>query len=242
MIERVEVLQDGASAIYGSDAIAGVASSPEKQDGFIASAQLGMYGKGDGQSQNYQLSWGSGSDNRASVVIGANFVKQEPVSSGDREISQFPTPGATACDAGCSSGTPLGRFIVLGQDLTLIAPVLGRPPVLADYRPWAGASDRFNFAPFNFIQTPLKRYGLFANFRYEVADDINFSAKAMWNQRKSKNQAAPIPLFIGPDGGNANLLDRISIHATNPFNPFGVTLESGVDFVTGLPNGLTQQL
>ena len=148
-----------------------------------------MYGKGDGQSQNYQLSWGSGSDNRASVVIGANFVKQEPVSSGDREISQFPTPGATACDAGCSSGTPLGRFIVLGQDLTLIAPVLGRPPVLADYRPWAGASDRFNFAPFNFIQTPLKRYGLFANFRYEVADDINFSAKAMWNRQVEKGGA-----------------------------------------------------
>ena len=243
MIERVEVLQDGASAIYGSDAIAGVVNiiTKKKQDGFEASAQLGMYGEGDGESQNYQLSWGSGSDKRASIVIGANFVKQEAVSSGDRDISQFPTPGASACDAGCSSGTPLGRFIVLGQDLTLIAPVpADEIPTLADFRPWAGAADRFNFAPFNFIQTPLKRYGVFANFRYEVADDINFTAKAMWNNRKSKNQAAPIPLFLGPDGGNANLLDRISIDATNPFNPFGVTLESGVDFETGLPNGLAR--
>src|SRR4051794_18180647 len=45
MIERVEVLQDGASAIYGSDAIAGVVNiiTKRRQDGFIASAQLGGY-------------------------------------------------------------------------------------------------------------------------------------------------------------------------------------------------------
>ena len=50
-------------------------------------------------------------------------MKQDEVSSADRDISLFPTPGATACDNTCSSGTPNGRFIVLGQDLTLIAPV-----------------------------------------------------------------------------------------------------------------------
>src|SRR5215211_1666990 len=45
MIERVEVLQDGASAIYGSDAIAGVVNiiTKKRQAGFMASAQLGKY-------------------------------------------------------------------------------------------------------------------------------------------------------------------------------------------------------
>ena len=51
-----------------------------------------------------------------------------------------------------------------------------------------------------------------------------------------KNQAAPLPLFVGPDAGNGNLLDRISIDATNPFNPFGVTLESGFN-LDGTPSG-----
>ena len=58
MIERVEVLQDGASAIYGSDAIAGVVNIITKthQKGFVASAQLGGYlDEGDGFTQNYQL-------------------------------------------------------------------------------------------------------------------------------------------------------------------------------------------
>ena len=64
MIERIEVLQDGASAIYGSDAIAGVVNiiTKRSQKGFVASAQLGGYDEGDGFTQNYQLSWGNGGD------------------------------------------------------------------------------------------------------------------------------------------------------------------------------------
>src|SRR5574338_1029076 len=53
MIERVEVLQDGASAVYGSDAIAGVVNiiTKQHQRGFQASAQYGTYQQGDGESQ-----------------------------------------------------------------------------------------------------------------------------------------------------------------------------------------------
>src|SRR5918993_309692 len=64
MIERVEVLQDGASAIYGSDAIAGVVNiiTKKRQKGIVGTVQLGGYDDGDGFSQNYQLSWGNGGD------------------------------------------------------------------------------------------------------------------------------------------------------------------------------------
>ena len=252
MIERVEVLQDGASAIYGSDAIAGVVNiiTKRRQKGLIATAQLGGYNEGDGFSQNYQLSWGNGGDGPTQFVVGANFVKQKPISSGDRTISLFPTPGATACDASCSSGTPLGRFIIFGnasntvddpttpdvnedvQSLTLLGPVLtGAPNYPANFKPFTTA-DRFNFAPFNFILTPLERYGAFANFKQELGDALNFSAKVVWNRRNSKNQAAPLPLFVGPDAGTGNLLDTIVIDATNPYNPFGVTLDaSNLSFI-----------
>src|SRR6476620_4608636 len=74
MIERVEVLQDGASAVYGSDAIAGVVNiiTKQHQKGFSLSAQYGQY-KSDGETQNYQLSWGNGDKHRLSVVIGGNY-------------------------------------------------------------------------------------------------------------------------------------------------------------------------
>ncbi len=238
MIERVEVLQSSASAIYGSDAIAGVVNiiTRRRQDGLLASAQLGVFDEGDGFSQNYQASWGwSNSTGTTHLVVGGNYVKQDEVSSGDRSISLFPTPGATACDASCSSGTPNGRFIVLGQNLTLIAPVIGRSPVLADYRNFNSPADRFNFAPFNFIQVPIERYGGFVNFTQELGPRANFNLHAIYNRRNSSNQAAHLPLFVGPDSGNGNLLDNISIDATNPFNPFG-TLRSGRN-LDGTPNG-----
>ncbi|RST31163.1 TonB-dependent receptor [Sphingomonas ginkgonis] len=249
MIERVEVLQGGASAIYGSDAIAGVVNiiTKSRQKGLIASAQVGEYQQGDGTSQNYQISWGNGGNGPTQIVIGGNYVKQGSISSGDRDISLFPEPGATSCLAGgCSSGTPLGRFIVLGQNLTLRGPVIGRRPVYNPANPTDPASDfkafttadRFNFAPYNLIQIPLERYGAFANLKQEFGPDLNFSAKLLWNRRNSANQAAPLPLFVGPDAGNGNLLDRISISATNPYNPFGVTLQSGVT-LGGVANGTT---
>jgi iron complex outermembrane receptor protein len=236
MIERIEVLQDGASAIYGSDAIAGVVNiiTRKRQQGLRASAQIGVFGPGDGGTQNYQASWGSSFGEGTEIVVGGNYVRQDPISSGARSISLFPTPGTTACDASCSSGTPLGRFIVLGQNLTLKAPVLtGRPHYdpanptgpNSDFKAFTTA-DRFNFAPFNFIQTPLERYGAFINLRQRFGADVTLSLKALYNRRNSKNQAAPLPLFVGPDAGNGNLLDTISISATNPFNPFGVTLDT----------------
>src|SRR3954453_18776811 len=107
MIERVEVLQDGASAIYGSDAIAGVVNiiTKQHQHGFIASAQLGKYlDQGDGFTQNYQESWSNGDTGRLQLVVGGDYVKQNGISSGDRAISRFPAPYATSCAAGgCSS-------------------------------------------------------------------------------------------------------------------------------------------
>ncbi len=259
MIERIEVLQDGASAIYGSDAIAGVVNiiTKKRQAGFHGLAQIGSYQEGDGFSQNYQLSWGNGDAGPFQVVVGGNYVKQSPVSAGDRAISRFPAPYADSCAAGGCSGFPImGRFIVLRDpslpadpddpgpppvpgtnnflDLTLNGPVFGGPPVYDPLDPTGagtdfhtfGTADRFNFAPYNYFQIPLERYGAFANVRYELADDLNFSAKALWNKRKSKNQAAPLPFGVGPAAGITPVLDAIEIDVSNPYNPFGVTLDA----------------
>lgn len=250
MIERVEVLQDGASAIYGSDAIAGVVNiiTKHQQDGFAASAQIGEYDEGDGFSQNYQLSWGNGLDKSTQIVVGGSYVKNGSVFAGDRDISAFPSPYGTSClDGGCSSGTRLGRVIVLQDptkpfdedtnpfvNITIRQPVIGRAPIYnpanptdpaSDYKAFT-AADRFNFAPFNYLLTPLERFGGFANLRQEINEDTHFTVKGLYHRRNSKNQAAPLPLFVGPDAGNGNLLDTIVIDATNPYNPFGVDLDS----------------
>lgn len=240
MIERIEVLQSGQSPLYGSDALAGVVNIITKatQKGLQASAQFGTFRAGDGHTQDYNISYGISAPT-TNIVIGGSYVKQEAVSTRDRAISQFPNPGQTSCTdpvGGCSSAT-LNGFIDLGSGpvLTVKSPVLtGRPrydPLNptgpnSDFKALTTA-DRFNFSPYNYFLTPSERYGTFISAKQELNDSVNLRVKAVYNRRNSQNQAAFLPLFVGPDAGNGNLLDTISIDATNPYNPFGYTLSAG---------------
>ena len=235
-IERVEVLQDGASALYGSDAIAGVVNiiTKTRQDGFLGSAQVGGFGEGDGFTQKYDFSYGFGSDRTGTqVVLGVSYVDQQPVHSGDRSISQYPQPFLTACTSACSSATPNGRYDVLGGDYTLKAAVAGKPTFdpLNPTGPGSGfrdftTADRFDFAPYNYFLTPYQQIGTFINVEQKIAPDVKFSGKFYYNRRNSDNEAAFLPLFIGPDGGTG-FPATIAIDATNPYNPFGRTLDPG---------------
>jgi iron complex outermembrane recepter protein len=235
-IERIEVLQAGASPLYGSDAIAGVVNviTVAQQEGLRASAQFGTYRQGDGHTQDYNLSYGIKGD-RTNFVFGGSYVKQDSVRSANRSISQFPNPGQTSCangGGGCSSAALNGRFLTsFGNQTISTAP--DATPTLAELRPFT-VNDRFNFAPFQYLLTPSERYGAWMSFKQEVNDNLNIRVKAQYNHRASQNQAAFEPLFIGPDAGNGagSLFDTLSFDATNPFNPFPVTLESGLN-----PNG-----
>ena len=103
-IQRIEVLQDGASTIYGSDAIAGVVNiiTNEQYEGLDVSAYYGAYDEGDGESYEYSASFGAEGDN-SRVFMAASYTEQGSVSAGDREISFYPIAGFPS---GASSGTP----------------------------------------------------------------------------------------------------------------------------------------
>jgi iron complex outermembrane receptor protein len=245
MIDRIEVLQAGASALYGSDAIAGVVNiiTVQRQEGLRASAQYGQFRQGDGETQDYQASYGIQLP-ATSIVFGGSYAKQKPVFSRDRSISQFPNPGQTTCNiggSGCSSAAANGRFITdFGTGSDTISNPPNNAPTLADLRHFTNA-DRFNFAPYQYILTPNERYGGWASIKTELTDDINFRVRGLYNRRNSENKAAFEPLFIGPDAGNGagSLFDTLSFDVTNPYNPFGVTLESGLN-PDGTPNGTPQ--
>ena len=245
MIERIEVLQESASPIYGSDAIAGVVNiiTRERQDGLDAYAQYGGYfEEGDGETQDYGLSYGFTPWQGADVIIGANYQEQELVMSADRELSAFPAPYATSCAAGgCSIGIVNGFFDITDPNTgtrwdALTIGNVGAPPAYdpADpltvdanntFRGFAGAADRFNFAPFNYIVTPSERIGAFATWSQEIHNTLEFRVSLTYANRKSENQAAPLPLFLGQDAGNGTILDDTVIDVTQDFNPFGFTLD-----------------
>lgn len=88
MVERIDILKDGASTIYGSDAIAGVVNIITRKnfDGAEAGVNVGQYSDGDGQRQAYDFTLGTTTD-RATLMVGASYVKEDSVMAGDREIS-----------------------------------------------------------------------------------------------------------------------------------------------------------
>jgi iron complex outermembrane receptor protein len=250
IIDHIEVLQDGASSIYGSDAIAGVINIITKKDfkGLEFLGYGGGFNKGDGNTQQWSIATGSSGDT-LSTFLNLSYVDQGSISSADRSISAFPTPGVGRCTSRCSSGTPQGRFIFtdpntgFDQNLTLNSGVTGVPrynpaqhggPRTDDFHDFTTA-DRFNFQPYNFILTPSQRFSVYAQGESHLTDQVNFYLKGLFNNRRSTNQAAPEPLFVGPEAGNGvgNLLDVTPVDKTNPYNPFGFTLNTSTDPMAG---------
>ena len=230
IIERIEVLEDGASAIYGSDAIAGVVNIITRRsfDGVSASVYYGEYQEG-GETKSGELAFGGSGDNY-SFFMAASTTDQEGISSTKYGPASVPIPG-TGLAFG-SSATPNGRFLFVdpttGETVNLTTPngqfFPNGPNYPGDFIPF-GTPTRFNFAEFNLMLTPNERKGVFAQGRFDFSDTISGYTRVLYNQRESLNQAAPEPIFLGPGNGNF-WMDNVVISASNPFSPFPFDLNS----------------
>ena len=243
VIQRIEILQDGASAIYGSDAIGGVINIITEQDysGFKVEARAGTYlSESDGESYDVSALWGGGSDD-THFVVSASYTEEKGIETADRAQSAFPTPFSTSClDGGCSSFTPQAR-LVFGPnfdflDIALNDGVLNDgganiprfdpndPNGGPDFHAFSTA-DRFNFnAPgFNFLQTPNERVNLYASLDHKLTENVHLLFKASYTNRQSHTMAAPEPLCLG-EGCGSRITEAMFISKDNPFNPFGVDL------------------
>ncbi len=243
-IDHIEILEDGASSIYGSDAIAGVVNiiTRRKFDGVQLEGYAGEYGKG-GRTTEGSVTIGGSTDKFSGMLVGS-YYNVDAISSADWWQSAVPEPYAGL--AAGSSATPQGRYTFCDPrqpptayggctadqanfyDVTLnngtTTPAWNPAnPSSGSYHDWSGA-DRFNYAPYNLLLTPTQRKSIFTNMTYSINDNIEAYAKGLFNNRTSKNQAAPEPIFVGPYAGTGGVADHISISALNPYNPFGVDL------------------
>ena len=247
VVDHIEVLEDGASSIYGSDAIAGVVNiiTKKKFDGVELTGYTGEYSKG-GKTTEADLTVGGSTDKFSGIFV-AEFYNQDEISSSKWWQSAEPVP-RMGPGAG-SSATPQGRDIfcdpniaagpdpnnpVYGScanpfDVTLnTGTVPPKPPSVANatsssYHNFADA-DRFNFAPLNLLLTPSQRKSIWTSVNYDWTDDVQLYAKGMFNTRNSTNQAAPEPIFVAPFAGTGGIADTINVSRLNPYNPFGIDL------------------
>jgi outer membrane receptor protein involved in Fe transport len=230
IIERIDVLKDGASAIYGSDAISGVINIITRSDyeGVEASAYYGKTSRSDGARQQFNVAMGTASD-RGSVFFNAEYTKLDSISAADRDISKLPL-FATG-NTGGSAGTPQGSFIIFspldgsfgGFNTTTPGSNGWNTPDDPDLIPFSDDT-RFNYAPDNYLITPQDRTSIYVQGKYQLSDNVSVSSEAMFNRRESVALLAPQPLFFGFFTGARPGVNLIGIGGQNPYNPYGVDI------------------
>jgi outer membrane receptor protein involved in Fe transport len=219
IVERVEILTDGASAIYGSDAIAGVVNIITKKgfEGLDIEVGTGANFEGDGENRNGSLSLGlSSADGKSSLFFNMNKVEQEEIMAGDREISKYPVAGIPE-RYGSFYGL-YGTFYVDGGYKSLDPAKEGAGMRTSDdFIAFNSKTHRYNYAPTNYLFTPSDRFSMFVKGDHEFNDDLRGFVQATFNQRKSVTQIAAVPLTVGLSGPQWDF----AYSADNHYNPFG---------------------
>jgi len=212
LIESVDVVTGGASAVYGSDALAGVVNFRlKKLEGLEFGGQYSLTERGDGARYGMHGAIGTSfDDGRGSATVFAEYYNRESVFQGDRAFSNFAIGGETGNFAGPlrqfgSSTLPNGVIRYLGganRNTGLPAGTefgaagasgFGTGVVFdgipGDFRRRAG--DTYNYAPVNYLQVPQERY-LFGGYAdYEFSDGHTaYTEVSFVNNRVAQELAA----------------------------------------------------
>ncbi|HEX6832149.1 MAG TPA: TonB-dependent receptor [Rudaea sp.] len=226
IVERVEVLNDGASAIYGSDAIAGVVNIITRSS--YQGAELGLsWGESDhddGARRAVNLEFGQTTE-KGSIIFGLQYDKQDAVAAANRDYSKNAQYNYTnhINTHGGSSRTPSGSFFVpddspiakqLGcTKLTLKSGVNGATKQ-SDYRCYNGQTDGFNFqSAGNYDSLPIERTGAFVLGSYKLSDSIEAYAELLHHKLRAHTQLAPLPFDLEQN--------NLTVPSDQYYNPFG---------------------
>ncbi len=260
-LERVDVLRDGASSIYGSDAVAGVINYLTQRDflGTELSLRYGETSYGDGGEFRATLTHGlSFADGRGHAMIVADFYQREAMYARDRDFAaeadlsyRAPAPWDVSTNTtfnARSATTEYGNFST--GTVTNGVFTAARPSGVSSSL--VASSGTFYIVPtttgVGFQTTVPSRTGVtrdyyWNNNAYRViqpkSDRANLFLSADYELRPSVTLFGEYSLYQSdsltyrePDGITASTDGDIVVPATNPFNPFGTRFWS----TTGTPN------
>jgi len=212
LVERVEVLTGGASAVYGSDAVGGVANFILKDDfeGFEVDMQYGIHqnsnglsefddvfadfggnvtgGSLDGEELNVSLTLGMNSaDGKGNLVLFGAYQDRQEITQDNRSFSQCSLQ-SDENGYGCFGSANFRLYFGPGgsgfqqEDGTVVR--------------FAGTPDqRYNFGPLNYFQRPAKRFQIYSKGHYEIADNHEVFASASYTDNISDAQIAETASF-----------------------------------------------
>ena len=199
-VERIDVLKDGASAIYGSDAIGGVINLITKKDydGFDFDLKGGQTSHGDGENVDMTVTAGKNfNDGKTNIMVSTNYVHKSQIKAKDRSNTKSANATSRGGDDWRSSFAPGGRVYANddGDDLGCAN----------------GASEcLYDFAEYAQIEPETEHFSILSSLNHQITDDVTLTTELAYNRVNTKTTAAPTP--------NSELT---VIDASNPNNTYG---------------------
>lgn len=236
MIESIEVLKDGASAVYGADAIAGVVNIKTARDfdGIVLSAKAGVTSEGDGESYSGYANFGRRFE-RGALFASISYVDDHPIRTDARSRTVrtlVPTTAPPTSPRGlyilpglsnnAFFGTPTG-FASVATPITQVPGIAGfGSGAQADnsYRIATLPDDDYNtFAQGIYSVGPSERWGGYLRGRLDLSETVRLTGEALYSRRKSNQLFSPLLLSIGGSRGSVR---GFALASNQAFNPFGV--------------------
>ncbi|MCB2383645.1 TonB-dependent receptor [Shewanella sp. SR1] len=226
MIERIEILKSASSAIYGSDAVAGVVNIITRKDfdGVEVNAQTGISGESDRKTKTVSVTSGkTWSGGNAWVSLG--YDDDEGIKATDRDFSKqdlailLDDNGNEYAGPVNSSYPPQGRIGKYNGDGTL----------------YSGTTGSFNRASYRQLVTPLERKYAAAGLTMELADNVSMFTELNWNTTKTKDSTIePTPLDVVNDVWLKNRNGKGGMDINSPLIPDALRNALIADGITNL--------
>jgi outer membrane receptor protein involved in Fe transport len=206
-IERVEILKDGASAIYGADAVGGVVNliTRPQYDGIDVSLLTSTSQRGDGTE--YEGSFVTGfttKDRNTYLVVSGSYQHHGAVLAGDRGFSTFQRSydfaGRTEARDG-SSAVPASRLdtssigvggVPSGVHLAGCGSDVCKLDGSGGWTDFVAPRDLYNEAATNYLYTPSSRYNVFASAGNRISDNAAVLVELLYQRRGSDRQLSPV--------------------------------------------------
>jgi iron complex outermembrane recepter protein len=205
IVDHIDVLADGASAVYGSDAIAGVINIVTKNN--FNGAELDVYnGKylphGDGDQGQYSILFGKTYE-RGAIEFAAQYQKQDAISGADRPYSYYPLTNNYPLN-GWSTLGPQGQFVnSAGQ--TYVLNNGGNATNINDYHLYqnptyaadgvvTNTGDYANLNPYNTLLSATNMKNLFTQGHYDITKNVTADFTASINQQGNTALLVGYPL------------------------------------------------
>ena len=238
-IERVEILQDGASAVYGSDAVAGVINFILRDNftGTEVTAYRGISPAGGGETTKVGLVWGWGDINkdRFNVMLSADYSKDAAIYGAQRSYAN------QTWDAdgifGSGTATPSGNLVTFNpnadptqHNMTNLGSTIGHPLSPSNcatngsqFDPNLGTC-RYSPAPLVPLAPEMERQNIAGSFRFKLTDKDEFFVNGFFSRQTTVTSEQPSPYraaFLATDQKfkTDNVYPAIILDPTSSFYP-----------------------